>query len=659
MPFETKGCYQQIFAKGRCSTLHNVKNLLWFLPQTARLHYFNPAAGTLYCPRQPMLSPTKSQATFFAALVLAASYSISAQSYNFKPFVKQQQPVPLSPLAASLYSASQIRDKWAVVIGISNFKDPKILPIKYGANSAIKLKQVFDNPAIGHFKGAHILLLQQDDATRETVTDVLANGISRKALPQDMVIIYISTRWMPAKNGKDIIFCTNDTTVANPESTGIDLVGILKTIRKRTECKNIICMLDLSPVIEGTLTDKLLTDPPTFKGQQSDIISRLQALTNISIFSANNFSTSSAQTPFTETSYFARFLMEDLNGSGGGMPLNVFQPAVTTQVQQTVLAEQKQLQVPMFCPAIGSLTNLALGAIVGKMKDPFALAGIKSTTRIGLDGGQLPITHPELLPGAGIGIPAPKPPIRQTFSRSAHEVNLHSGESASASASASASFSSMSSSASPSAESPATPTLANKSYSGPAAAGVLSLNGPAPSLQTLLQQSSPKNVSQGKAPVQTSTISQSGTRGVTRGGIPLVAKGETSGAAQGGTAAAHAAGMEQATLGAAPGGSFGTPMDEKDLDVDLRPYIATIKKVIQARWQPPNGLEDHKVITTFTILKDGTIQQPEVSASSGIPSVDKAAMDALKAATPLPPLPVGSPASVQLRYRFAWKAGQH
>jgi TonB family protein len=572
-----------------------------------------------------MLSPIKSPATFFAVLILATSCSTSAHSYNFKPFVKQQQPVPLTPLAASLLSATQIRDKWAVVIGISNFKDPKILPIKYGANSAIKLKQVFDDPAIGHFKSAHTLLLQQDDATRETVTDVLANGISRKALPQDMVIIYISTRWMPAKSGKDIIFCTNDTTIANPESTGIDLAGILKTIHKRTECKNIICILDLSPVVEGTLTDNLLTNAPSVKGQQSDIISRLQTLTNISIFSANNFSTSSAQTPFTESSYFARFLMEDLNGSGGGMPLDVFQPAIRTQVQQTVLTEQNLLQVPMFSSAPGALTNLALGAIVGKQKDPFALAGIKSTTRIGLDGGQLPITHPELLPGAGIGIPATKPTARQTFTRSADEINRSNGSSKASSAYTDTSGPSNSSGSSSHAgslgpsnflSSSAASAISNKTFSGPAAAGLPSLNGPAPSLQTLLQQSSPKTAVQVKGAPQTRAIAQSGTQG------------------------------------SAPAG---TPKDEQVADVDLRPYIAIIKKAIQSKWQPPKGLEDHKIMTIFTVLKDGTIQQPEVSESSGIPSVDRAAMDALKAASPLPPLPAGSPTSIQLKYRFTWK----
>jgi TonB family protein len=546
-----------------------------------------------------MLSTPKSSASILAAILLSMAFSNSGQSFNFKPFAKPPQ-IPLTPLAASLQSASQIHDKWAIVIGVSTFKDPKILPIKYGANSAIKLSKVFLDPAIGHFKNDHMLLLQQEDATRETIDDVLANGIARKALPADMIILYISTRWMPSKNGKDIVFCATDT-VADSEATGINLVAILKSVRKRTGCKNILCLLDLSPVTEGIPTDKLLTDAPRMKGQSElDIIGRLEALTNISIFSANNFSTSSAQTPFTESSYFARFLMEDLNGSGGGMPLDVFQPAVTLQVRQTVLSEQKLLQIPVSAPSPDFVANLAIGAIVGKYKSLNEIVGIRSTDRIGLDGGQLPIDHPELLPGAGIGIPV-KTSGRPTRTRTAEELN-RAGAPSSGSASTAGSWAKSSAGSPPAfsaAASAASTQALAKTYTA-----TPTVTGPVPSLQTLLQQSSQRAPTQGKTPPQ---------------------------------AVSH---------------------DETSINVDMRPYIANMKKAIQAKWQPPKGFEDRKLMTTFIILKDGTIQKPEVTESSGTPSVDRAALDALKASSPLPPLPASSPAFVMLRYRFVWRPNQ-
>ncbi len=489
----------------------------------------------------------------------------------------------MTPLQASLWSASQVRDKWAVVIGISNFRDPKILPIRYGADSAIKLGKVFLDPAIGHFKLDHMLLLQQEDATRETIDDVLSNGIARKALPADMIILYISTRWIPAKNGKDIIFCANDTTVADPESTGIDLADTLKKIRRRTQCKNILCLLDLSPISEGVSTTKLLSDAPQTKGQQADIINRLAAQTGISIFSANDLSTSSTQTPFTESSYFARFLMEDLNGSGGGMPLDVFQPAVTAQIHQTVLAEQKVNQLPITAASPDFVGNLAIGAIVGKPKNPLEATGITSKTRIGLDGGQLPIDHPELLSGSGIGTPiAPAATARNRQTVSAASL-------------------------------------------------------------------APSRKAQTAAPtVSTPASAQSPT--VTSASARL-----TSPALAQKPAAESRIGAEELH----PANEAAADSSEKPfVDIDLHAYIADVKRVIQAKWQPPKGLEEHRLMTNFTILKDGTIEQAEVTESSGIAAVDRSALDALKAASPLPALPAGSPPSIQLRYRFAWKVNR-
>ena len=41
----------------------------------------------------------------------------------------------------------------------------------------------------------------------------------------------------------------------------------------------------------------------------------------------------------------------------------------------------------------------------------------------------------------------------------------------------------------------------------------------------------------------------------------------------------------------------------------------------------------------FHIERDGTISDPEIETSSGLPFVDRAALRAVLAASPLPPLP--------------------
>lgn len=101
--------------------------------------------------------------------------------------------------------------------------------------------------------------------------------------------------------------------------------------------------------------------------------------------------------------------------------------------------------------------------------------------------------------------------------------------------------------------------------------------------------------------------------------------------------------------------------DDDDYDganwsnVDFGSYMDKMKKDIQAKWKPPKGFDSQKVVTVFSIKKDGTIANAAIADGSGVETVDKSALEALEAASPLDPLPTGSPPYVQMRYVFEWK----
>src|SRR5262249_55860389 len=104
-----------------------------------------------------------------------------------------------------------------------------------------------------------------------------------------------------------------------------------------------------------------------------------------------------------------------------------------------------------------------------------------------------------------------------------------------------------------------------------------------------------------------------------------------------------------------------TPPDEDEATstVNLDAYVANAKGQIKQKWKPPKGLKEHQVVTTFTVLKNGSIVDPVVTESSGDAAVDQSAIDALKAASPLDALPKGAPSSIQIRYVFDWRVSQH
>jgi protein TonB len=74
-------------------------------------------------------------------------------------------------------------------------------------------------------------------------------------------------------------------------------------------------------------------------------------------------------------------------------------------------------------------------------------------------------------------------------------------------------------------------------------------------------------------------------------------------------------------------------------------YYERVKIAIETNWFKPATSIPTSPVVHFTIQKDGTITDPELVTSSGLTYVDRAALRAVLAASPLPPLPGDFPES--------------
>ena len=80
------------------------------------------------------------------------------------------------------------------------------------------------------------------------------------------------------------------------------------------------------------------------------------------------------------------------------------------------------------------------------------------------------------------------------------------------------------------------------------------------------------------------------------------------------------------------------------LGVDFGPYLARVVYIVRRNWYAviPEAArlgEKGRVSIVFEILKDGSIPQLRLVASSGSDPLDRAALAAIHASTPFPPLP--------------------
>lgn len=74
-------------------------------------------------------------------------------------------------------------------------------------------------------------------------------------------------------------------------------------------------------------------------------------------------------------------------------------------------------------------------------------------------------------------------------------------------------------------------------------------------------------------------------------------------------------------------------------DFQFAYYVDRMLALIESRWYKPPVPSGTRARIRFTILKSGRVERIELEESSNVPTFDRAALRALYAANPLPPLP--------------------
>lgn len=116
-----------------------------------------------------------------------------------------------------------------------------------------------------------------------------------------------------------------------------------------------------------------------------------------------------------------------------------------------------------------------------------------------------------------------------------------------------------------------------------------------------------------------------------------------------------AAGLPNGTAGATGGAlSFGADVAAFDADFPFSYYVQQLVSLIGANWFRPDAADGAVCTVAFRIQRSGQVADVKVEASSGISYYDRAAVRAVYAANPLPPLPIdyrNEQLGVHLRFR--------
>jgi protein TonB len=475
----------------------------------------------------------------FAAEALSAPMQLKVIK-QIKQLKQVATPKPAKPVVPS------IRDKWAVLIGVGRYNDSAIGNVKYATSNVLKLAKVLVDPAVGRFAPDHVLVVTQDKANKANLAQaVYEDWLIKKALPNDLIIIYVCMKASPNDAQNDLLLFGADGSDAEKEKTATSLAGMLGEVHRRTQSKNIVCLLDT------TLTNSLASMvAEKYPRGLSEMLKKMAVETQTTILAADLNLLQSKEAKLSHSTSFVEYLNEGVKAGGGMLPIETVAGFISESMEKEGAAEPSP------------------GKSAGLRQKPGLLTNPE---------------NPELVKVA-FGIP-----IKNTAFSSA---NVHIGHS-----------------------------IENLEVTNPELAIA------ARRMQEMPDPTNPQSK------------------------IDQLLQSEQQQASTTGSQALKAAQKTHPTQD----DSSDEDDDSDGSNVDFAPYMATMKKSIQAKWASPKGFDQKKVVAVFSILRDGRITEAELVESSGSAEIDKSALQALKDASPLAPLPKGAPKHVQIRYQFDYK----
>ncbi len=286
----------------------------------------------------------------------------------------QKGPLPFVP-----------RDKWALLVGVGSFSEPGFGSLKNVARNVSSLLGVLSNTDAGRFPVDHIVTLVDQNATASAIKSaIFDDGLIKKALPNDLIVLYFFGRVLPSSDHADAIFCAYDTHAQRASATGVPLKRLLADLYSRTQSKNIICLIDTSAAQLPGLANEL---------QNPDLprVEHIPADCHVSVLSANQLFQPSYDNPSTGTTLFCRYLIDGIQTGGGQMSIGDIAAYVTQNVQNDATTLLNKVEQPIFAP-IPDNAPLA----VTPFGCPTKISSVKQP-RVGYPMDSIALRRPDLL----------------------------------------------------------------------------------------------------------------------------------------------------------------------------------------------------------------------------------------------------------------------
>lgn len=146
------------------------------------------------------------------------------------------------PTNQQSYSSAQ---KWAVVIGISKYKDSRIAGLRYASADARSFYEWLISQQGGEYAPSRIRLLLDSEATVQNIKNALFNWL-KQPLEEDMVTIYFAGHGSPESpdSPNNLFLLPYDSVYDDVATTGFPMWDIETALKRFIKAKKVVVIAD-------------------------------------------------------------------------------------------------------------------------------------------------------------------------------------------------------------------------------------------------------------------------------------------------------------------------------------------------------------------------------------------------------------------------------
>lgn len=236
-----------------------------------------------------------------------------------------------------------IKQKWAVVIGISKFKEGRLTP--EGSDdmerSAKEFHDYLIDPKGGRFDSSHVRLLTDAGATKQHIMTAFGPSfLGSAAGPDDLVVVFIATSGFPTTDGSTYL-CSHDCALDNIYGTCISMQSLMSMLKHDIKSERIVLVLQSAYSGAAELESGAKALAPIGKSYNMDLNKVLLGKGLIIL-------SSSQPNEITWGTAFSKNLTSALRQEDGLISLNkAFAIAKQKTEQDTSAVDRRKRQIPV------------------------------------------------------------------------------------------------------------------------------------------------------------------------------------------------------------------------------------------------------------------------------------------------------------------------